>query len=514
MRGRNHSRCLEWRNRKRAMLRVLLLATAPIIVFPVMADSPHSAGQFLLPPLPLAGPVETVSPGPTINPFCQPAPTSTTVDRRQALATPSLGFPRPVNNRYVELPTTRIQLASGDLVPSELSDDQQTTVRLMPIEPSPSSEAVVTGTVQSNPLVVAEPTSDASTARRAAVSDGTPTTASQETPQSMVASNAGGSSPDAGTEPAAAVVKEGPVSFSLDDETLVDTTKESAKSDPKVKSIANLMQKKEPPKLSIAPPLVRAPVKGAIQFGMATSQARDIDKATSITKGSGTGRTLLVPLPSADNTRAVATNRENDARIVKGVRPRVDVGVPPVAIERMSRGHGVISAPISHVTPVEPAKKANDMAFESDHAIPLEMARAEVRSLKLGSEIRQVQIGDSSICAAIAAGPSQIQLIGTTDGVTRLAVWTATPDGKQNKDVYEIRVGSPSLGNASDPNHIAATLTRSAKAAFPESSVQIRFDSGQMIVDGTCPTEESAKQVLRMIRSACLLPVMDKLAIR
>lgn len=533
MRGRKNSRCSEWRNRKRATLRVLLLAAAPIMVAPIMiapamAESPYSADQLLLPPLPLAGQMESVSPGPTINPFCQPAPTLTANARRDLAATTTLGTPRTVANRYVQMSTTAIQLASGGVAPVEQAAEQQTTIRLMPIGTLPAGEAVVTGAVRSNPMVANQPIGHPETDfQMPPLGQAGPADQSVERPglaaepRNAVTSSV--ASPllrpsDAQT----AVVKDGPVSFSLDDSNLVDTTRATGSPGSNDKSAASLMQKKEPLKALVAPPVVQAPVKGTIQFGMATSRAREIDKSTSIARGNGAGRTLLVPLPTVDDPRAIpkdrmierVNDRENDSRIVKGVRPRVEVGVPPVAIERLSGGNATFSVPVAHVSPISPAKSTTEMALEGADAIRLEMKRAEVRSLKLDRVIRQVQIGDSSICAAIAAGPSQLQLIGTSDGITRLAVWTTSADGKENKDVYEIRVGSPSQSDANDPNKIAAALTRSATAAFPASAVQIRADNNRMIVDGTCPTEESAKQLLRMIRSACLLPVIDNLSVR
>src|SRR5688572_13080626 len=133
MRGRKTSRCSEWRNRKRASLRVLLLAAAPMLSVSATADSPVSTSQYLLPPLPLAGQVQAVSSGPTINPFCQPAPASTAAAGRDVTAAPTLGAPRPVRNQYFQLPPVVVQLASGGDLPDQHIDGQETTVRLMPL---------------------------------------------------------------------------------------------------------------------------------------------------------------------------------------------------------------------------------------------------------------------------------------------------------------------------------------------------------------------------------------------
>jgi len=95
-----------------------------------------------------------------------------------------------------------------------------------------------------------------------------------------------------------------------------------------------------------------------------------------------------------------------------------------------------------------------------------------------------------------------------------MAIWSAAADGKDTKNVYEIRVGASNHSDASDIAGMATTLTKSARAAFPDSNIHVRSEKGQMIVQGTCSSNDSAKQALRMIRSACLMPVVDKLNIR
>ena len=170
------------------------------------------------------------------------------------------------------------------------------------------------------------------------------------------------------------------------------------------------------------------------------------------------------------------------------------------------------STPIALLTSA--VTKPSDAVFESASPTIVELKRTEVRALNVDGEIRKVHLGNSSICAAIAAGSSQLQLIGAQDGVTRMTIWTASTEGKDDRNVYEIRVGATSLNDASDISDVANTLTKSARVAFPDSNIRVRFDKGEMVVEGNCSSNDSAKQALRMIRSACLLPVVDKLTIR
>jgi hypothetical protein len=595
MRGRNDKRTSDWRSQKRALLRALLFAAAPMVTVSLVADlataeTPIAKSSLVLPPLPLTGQAQTKGLQP--NPFCQPSPLQIKNNSASdSVARPSLGMPQPVQNRFFELSLPGIQLASGTDAPFVMVDnatttDAETTVRLLPLATA-SSEAATSGLVRPNPMVINEPsqapTSGAillpivpqsekvanhpepatvvpplvvSPAVVAAPTIAQPTEAAVQptvvaaspvvepvTEQAVVA-------PVTGTEPldqpvaakpartkakpwkpqaletqalepqatedtaAESEAFEGAVSFSLNDTKLVETsniestpvaetvTKVAPKSGA---TIADIMRNRNQKQSRTA-----APVSGTVVLGKATSQARRVDSTVTIARGAS--KTLLVPLDPVDDPKSMSPSASPDKRIVKGSRPRVDVGVPTVAIERTSHDMGLAS--IGPVAIDASQISGKEAAFQSDAPVMVDLKSTEVRALKFDSSIRRVQIGDSSICAAVAAGPSQIQLIGVRDGVTRLAIWTATASGQEQKTVYEIFVGATSRNAATEGSAIANTLTRSAKAAFPTSNIQVRHEQGEMIVEGTCADNDSAKQALRMIRSACKLPVVDKLTIR
>ena len=67
MRGSMNRQDLGWRDRKRAMLRVMLFAAAPMMIASANADSPVATSQMLLPPLPLTGHTAAGTPGQQIN---------------------------------------------------------------------------------------------------------------------------------------------------------------------------------------------------------------------------------------------------------------------------------------------------------------------------------------------------------------------------------------------------------------------------------------------------------------
>ncbi len=550
MRGSMNRRDRGWRDRKRTMLRVMLFAAVPMMIASANADSPVATSQLLLPPLPLTGHAVAGTSGQQVNPFCQPAAVAEPSNMRAVdRTTTTLGQPRSIQGNAFALPTSSLRLASGSDSadgdsPIQEGDDDRTTVRLLPLNIEPQLDplaaaptgALTTGAVRSNPMVVVEsldqnmrqdtlhsvghalPVAEPAlapvealttkpTSESKPVNPSLPTVAPEIEPKP---------SADAGPDESAATLG-GPVSYSLDDENLVDTSiksMETPKPVPETKpapEIASLL-KRDVSRSSMVARNGSMPVKGTFRLSNSTTSARDTEPSASIARGKGTARTVLVPLPPADDPSMLSKGTDSEARIVKGSRPRVDVGVPPVAIERASQSKSMDSTPVAQLTSA--VTKPSDAMFESGSPTIVELKRTEVRALNVDGEIRKVHLANSSICAAIAAGSSQLQLIGAQDGVTRMTIWTASTEGKDNRNVYEIRVGSTSPNDASDISDVANTLTKSARVAFPDSNIRVRFEKSQMIVEGTCSSNDSAKQALRMIRSACLLPVVDKLTIR
>jgi len=542
----------------------VLLAAAPMMIAPANADSPErDSSQMLLPPLPLTKSASTVAVGPQLNPFCQPTVVRGTAaaqpKQRATMAVTKLG---EIQRNAFELPASTLRLASGSDStdsPTARHDGDRTTVRLMPLNIEPQSDPLATnksGTVRSNPMVVVEAVDqDMRQGTLHSVGNALPLNVTADEPDAVPAnepydapeqSSAVASTieaklslpqlpsvapdnepiPLSNTSPKAAPTSataakspqakvEGPVSFSLDDDQLVETSVKAVETPLPKGSFASLVKRDEATTSSV-PHAATWPAKGTFRLAKATPSARDVDPTASIARGKAAARTLLVPLPPADDPSNLSPGTATEARIVKGARPRVDVGVLPVAIERIAQSKSVEAGLVAQLTSAVSPKPVPSAEAVFDSATPtiIELKRTEVRALKIDGEIRKVQLGNSSVCAAVAAGSSQLQLIGAQDGVTRMAIWSAAADGKDTKNVYEIRVGASNQSDASDIAGMATTLTKSTRAAFPDSNIHVRSEKGQMIVEGTSSSNDSAKQALRMIRSACLMPVVDKLNIR
>jgi hypothetical protein len=441
---------------------------------------------------------------------------------------PVLGRPQPVSVGVLAPAESSVKLTSGDD-----EESAATTVQIFPLDrptPQPTSllngsepaatDSAAAGAIRANPMVIVEP---ASIERPQAIllpvepvaaEVNVATSAPVATPASAPRAASVSSSNRAPKTEHASV--EGPVSFSLNDDRLVDN---SATREKAAKATEAKNQPAAAPKSSALADIVRqqsSPESTPAQVvSKPTAVIVEQDSAVTINRGTSAARLLLVPLDPVEESKPVTMPAVPDVRIVKGARPRVDVGVPPVAIERESaKKPSVVAQAGTSESVIKPKTPSTDVELLSGEATAVGLKRTEVRALKLASEIRKVHVGDSSVCAAIGAGPAQLQLIGVRDGVTRIAVWTASTGAEDVKTVYEITVGAPTSTDMGEAIAVASTLTRTAQAAFPGSDIRVRHENGKMIVEGACTDNDSAKQALRMIRSACLLPVIDKLTIR
>jgi len=489
------------------MLQLAIIAAVPWIAtttIPSVGFADTQSGDLrvtgspiLMPPLPLVAANDSQSP--KINPFCELAPTA------PSIAIPTLGAPRamPATSNHP------IQLMAGNVweptTNNHADDGEGSIVRLIPLESSPAKLPVdQRNGIKTNPIAtrfqeICEMPAAGGSAPTPAVVHKADHLALRKsptipTPRPVVA------------QVDATAVHEGPVAFSLDDtqvrEHLVDIAKADARKTSTLGSLVHHEKQSQSRKTTRA---FNRPKPVTIE---------DVgnNEPITITRGTASSRTLLVPLSNEHVPKSMPTATADDARIVKGGRPPVDVGVPPVAITRSFEPNRRPSEQ-SNFAPIVAAVKTEEPVLQTTASV-FELKRTEVRSLVAGGEIKRVDIGDPSICTAIPAGASQLNVIGTTDGRTELAVWTLDANGVAQRCVYEIRVGATAKEATQDYRATADALARTVKAALPDADLSVQFDKGQMVVAGVCSSDDTAKRALRMIRSACLLPVVDKIKIR
>ncbi len=199
----------------------------------------------------------------------------------------------------------------------------------------------------------------------------------------------------------------------------------------------------------------------------------------------------------------------------KRYRPPVAVTPLPLALERpTAEAQASIVRPT--VQPVQ-APRLDDVVLEQAAGAkltPLYMSRAQVRSLTLGGRVRKVKVGDKNICQAFTSSPNELKLIGTGNGVTQLVVWADTDDNAPTRvRAFEIHVQDAVAATGKTSVDRTEMLNRSIRKMFPGCQVTVRRVAQQLVVAGSCDSDASAKQILRMVRKTCLVPVRDELQI-
>ena len=206
----------------------------------------------------------------------------------------------------------------------------------------------------------------------------------------------------------------------------------------------------------------------------------------------------------------------NESLHSKRYRPPVAVKPVPIVVMRdaVAEPAGIAGSTVQQVE--APNLDGVLRASRAAKLTPLYMTRAQVRSLTLGGEVRRVQVADETVCQAFAAGPNQLKLIGTGNGVTRLVVWADSDnaDAPTRVRAFEIHVKDTveTTGDALGNN--AERLNQSIRSAFPHANVLVRNYRGQLVVAGHCESEATAKKIIRMVRKTCLVPVKDELVVR
>lgn len=149
-------------------------------------------------------------------------------------------------------------------------------------------------------------------------------------------------------------------------------------------------------------------------------------------------------------------------------------------------------------------------------ATPLNMSRGQVRSLTVGGKVTRVEIADDSVCQAIATSPSQLKLIGTRNGVTRLTIWAQPnePGAETLRRTFEVRVDQAVEATGQTVAARIKLLNQSIGSAFPNCRVAVRPYRDQLVVVGQCDSEATARRIIRMVRKTVLVPVRDQLQVQ
>lgn len=162
-----------------------------------------------------------------------------------------------------------------------------------------------------------------------------------------------------------------------------------------------------------------------------------------------------------------------------------------------------------------PRLNENRRTTASRKPVVLNLSRAQVRSMTIAGRLRRVSIANKDVCQAFAAGANQLKLIGTGIGKTKLTIWADVAPGESTRvQTFDIDVSNDVDAIGDKISAHTALLNDSIDKAFPRASVVVSRESGKLVVTGRCDNEDTAKQIVRMVRKSCLVPVQDNLLVR
>ncbi|MCS7465655.1 pilus assembly protein N-terminal domain-containing protein [Stieleria sp. ICT_E10.1] len=234
----------------------------------------------------------------------------------------------------------------------------------------------------------------------------------------------------------------------------------------------------------------------------------------------GTDEAPLIAAPVAVNPSHVGSPR------TATVQPPNRTAMSSTRARLASSRHSIMRRSIEpeqkriDVTVPDPNKSLSQGAQGDDSdgkrpAVVLQLTRAQVRSMTIGGRVRRFTIENKDVCQAFASSANQIKLIGTGTGQTELTIWADVAEGEPTrKQTFRIQVseGVDAIGDK-----VAAhteLLNDSIDQAFPTASVVVSLRGGELVVTGHCDDEDTAKQIVRMVRKSCLVPVQDNLKVR
>jgi hypothetical protein len=199
-------------------------------------------------------------------------------------------------------------------------------------------------------------------------------------------------------------------------------------------------------------------------------------------------------------------------------RPPVAVKPIPLAVKRTDATAMVLHPAVQSVEEPDLAQQPERPPVDQtdgESVARLTMSRTQIRSLKLGGQLRRVMVGDQEVCQAVATGPNELKLIGTGCGITKLVVWADVGDQSTTlKRAFEVHVGEADAASRNDTSEQTRVLNESLVKMFPGCDVRVLQDPDALRVTGNCDCEESAKKIIRIVRKTCLVPVRDELSVR
>ncbi len=145
----------------------------------------------------------------------------------------------------------------------------------------------------------------------------------------------------------------------------------------------------------------------------------------------------------------------------------------------------------------------------------ISIAQNDTHSLELGGLVLNFHVANRKICRPVAHNQTRLILVGIKEGTTQLDVLVQSSQGEEpTVQRFEIEVRRLTVAKVSSLQRTAEVLELSIRSGFPTAQVAVTLVDGEIVVSGQCSDEQSARQILRLVRRTCSTPVWDRLLVR
>jgi|694.fasta_scaffold00002_219 hypothetical protein len=139
----------------------------------------------------------------------------------------------------------------------------------------------------------------------------------------------------------------------------------------------------------------------------------------------------------------------------------------------------------------------------------LRLAPREVRNLRLNRPVARVEMVRKNKVQAVLRSPMDLTLLGVQEGTTLIVFHPVDPQAAPWSLAFQ--VGRPGFASGSSTTDLEL-VQQSIQACYPNSEVKLRQgEQGELVVEGTVPSESVARDILSMVRQLCLVPIQDEI---
>lgn len=175
----------------------------------------------------------------------------------------------------------------------------------------------------------------------------------------------------------------------------------------------------------------------------------------------------------------------------------------------------VPQAPIASPVTAEPSQTSTvepQSVFDTTVNAHLHVEAGQTRDVSPNKSVRRVELQNREVCDAALVGPHKLLLIGRMVGETCMAVWC---DNEERPTLYQLSVATTQpTATGSSLDAVALRLTDTITATYPQCRVRVVAKGDSLAVTGQAHNQQAAREIMRLVRSACLKTVHDELSVR